>query len=250
VGSNPSQPVSLLEKAKKNGTILSVTDFERKLKLKGLCDKTIETYISCHNIFTRFIKNRNVTTDLIEDYLLKYNNRRNNLAVMKVLYPDLSKDIKFPRRNFRPKILPNKEQLRIFYDSLPSQYKVIFLLLASSGLRVGELLDAEIDFNNRMIVPRSHNGSTKHSWISFFNIECVPLLSNGIPEITVDGLSHLFLKTSKKCGIKIHPHLLRSVFAREMAMAGVQPQYVDAFCGRIPHSVLARNLYGLFSGSP
>ncbi len=168
---------------------------------------------------------------------------------MRVLYPDLSKDIKFPRRAFRPKILPNKEQLKIFYDNLPSQYKVIFLLLASSGLRVGELLDAEIDFNNRMIVPQSHNGSTKHSWISFFNTECIPLLSNGIPEITVDGLSHLFLKTSKKCRIKIYPHLLRSVFAREMSKGRSSGQIYRLFLRSNAPKRTGAPLLGLFPGS-
>ena len=236
VGSNPSQPVALLEKAHENGTILSVTDFERKLKLKGLCDKTIETYISCHNIFTRFIKNRNVTTELIENYLLKYRNRRNNLAVMRVLYPDLSKDIKFPRRTFKPKILPNKDQLRIFYENLPFQYKPIFLLLAESGLRVNELLNADFDTVYKMIIPKSHDGQTKHSWISFYRTDF-----DAITQITVDGLSHAFLRNSKATGIKVYPHLLRSVFAREMSRVGVQDRYIDAFCGRIPQSVLARN---------
>lgn len=35
--------------------------------------------------------------------------------------------------------------------------------------------------------------------------------------------------------------MLRSIFAREMSKAGVQDRYIDAFCGRVPQSVLARH---------
>jgi integrase len=221
-GSNPSGGLCLLDKP-------SIDTFEKKLKLRNLSEKTKKIYLRC---FKRFNKNK----ASIEDYLLSSKDKRNNLAMLKILYPDKVKDFKFPRRTFKPKILPTKLQLRLFYKALPKQYQPIFLLLAESGLRVGELLDCDIDRNNKMLIPHPHGGCTKHTWISFYCTEF-----DSIPKITVDGLSHVFLKTSKKCGIKINPHLLRSIFAREMAMAGVQPQYVDAFCGRIPQSVLARN---------
>ncbi len=71
-------------------------------------------------------------------------------------------------------------------------------------------------------------------------------VKEGFPEITVDGLNHVFKKISKKVGIHIYPHLLRSVFAREMSLRGVPDHYVDAFCGRVPQSVLARH-YSDFS---
>ena len=156
--------------------------------------------------------------------------------MLRILYPELTKGYKFPKRTWKPKILPNKEQLRTFYNSLPDKYKPIFLLLAESGLRAGELLNCKIDRTNKMLIPNGHNGSTKHSWVSFYRTEF-----QEIPKITINSLGHLFKKTSKKCGININPHLLRSVFAREMALKGVQPQYVDAFCGRTPQSVLARH---------
>ncbi len=60
--------------------------------------------------------------------------------------------------------------------ALPDKYKGIFLALASSGLRVSELLGAEIDANNRMLIPEAKNGSTKHAWVSFYNEESAALL--------------------------------------------------------------------------
>ncbi len=40
---------------------------------------------------------------------------------------------------------------------------------------------------------------------------------------------------------KIYPRFLRSVLAQERSKAGVQDRYIDAFCGRVPQSVLARH---------
>ena len=57
----------------------------------------------------------------------------------------------------------------------------------------------------------------------------------------VDTLNHVFKKVYVKTGIRVYPQLLRSVFAREMSLAGVPDRYIDAFCGRVPSSVLARH---------
>ncbi len=99
-----------------------------------------------------------------------------------------------------------------------------------------ELLHADLDKNNKMIVPNGHTGNTKHSYISFY---CTPV--DEIPKISAKRIEYIFKETSKKTGIKIYPHLLRSVFAREMALNGCPSHYIDAFCGRIPQSVLARS---------
>jgi len=231
-GSNPSDGLRFSNKCSKH----SIDTLQRKLILKNLSDKTIKIYSRCLKIFNTFIKNQDVTRELIEEYLIKSKNRRNNLAPLRVLYPELSNNIKFPKRKLKPKILPNKEQLMIFYNNLPSQYKPIFLLLGESGLRVSELLNANFDTVTKMIIPKSHEGQTKHSWISFYQTAFDSLL-----QITVDGLSHAFLKNSTSTGIKVYPHLLLSIFAREMSRAGVQDRFIDAFCGRIPQSVLARS---------
>lgn len=48
-------------------------------------------------------------------------------------------------------------------------------MYASSGLRRQEALHLDIedlDFQNRMIKPKAHNGRTEHTWLTFFNSEC------------------------------------------------------------------------------
>ncbi len=192
-----------------------------------MSDTTIKSYKCCYNQF-------NKSGLSIEQFLLKTKNKRNTLALFRLLYPDETKNFKFPRRIWKPKILPSKEQLRIFYNALPDREKTIFLLLAESGLRINELLNSDIDGN--MLIPKSHTGSTKHSFISFFNTSAV-----SIPKISAKRVQYIFKETSKKTGIMIYPHLLRSVFAREMSLAGCPSHYIDAFCGRTPQSVLARS---------
>ncbi len=114
-------------------------------------------------------------------------------------------------------------------------------MLASSGLRISELLNADIDKVKRMLIPQSHEDNTKSSWVSFYNEEAGAILKDEMPTITVSGLNHAFKKVSNKTGIHIYPHLLRAVFAQEMTCRQVPDRYIDAFCGRVPSSVLARH---------
>jgi intergrase/recombinase len=50
-----------------------------------------------------------------------------------------------------------------------------------------------------------------------------------------------FETTKKETGINITPQRLREWFCCEMGNLGVQDRYVDAFCGRVPKSVLSRH---------
>ncbi len=256
MGSNPSQPVSTVidfsnDSSNKTKLSINTKDFERFLRLeKCLSERTISDYISNVEAYLK-------SGLSIKDFLLGIKQTRsqqtykNYLAALKILFrdylnqPEIIKDFKFPRLAVKPKVLPSKAHLKIFYDALTDKYKVVFLMLASSGLRVSELLNAQIDKTDRMIIP-NHNSQTKNSWVSFYNEETAALLDAGFPKITVDGLNHVFKKTAVKTGINIYPHLLRAIFAREMNLRGVQDRYIDAFCGRVPQSVLAKH-YSDFS---
>ncbi len=49
-------------------------------------------------------------------------------------------------------------------------------------------------------------------------------------------------KTAKdKTGLNITPQKLRQWFCSEMLRLGISETYVDALCGRVPKSVLARH---------
>jgi intergrase/recombinase len=51
----------------------------------------------------------------------------------------------------------------------------------------------------------------------------------------------LWKSAREKTGLNITPQKVRQWFCSEMLRMGVSETYVDAFCGRVPKSVLARH---------
>jgi len=134
--------------------------------------------------------------------------------------------------------------------------KAIFLFFATTGLRRKELFKLKIkdvDFEKRMIIPEKDSSRTKMSWITFYNDEAEEALRGYLGSFNdLDKNRRLFPVTEtylrerckafeRKTGIRITPQILREWFAREMGRLGVPDRYVDAFCGRVPRSVLARH---------
>ncbi len=243
------------------GTSYHSEDFMKFLQVqKNLSDSTVENHLRNAKVFSEYIND--FTVEEIQRFLSEIKKERsawtykNYLATLKILFrdylkkPELIQDFKFPTHAIKPRIPPSREQLKTFFAALPSmKYKIIFLILASSGLRISELLSADIDTANRMLIPKSHDGNTKQSWISFYNMETEALLKQyeGNPfETSRNTVAHVFKDVSRETGIDISAQTLRSVFAKEMSMASVQDRYIDAFCGRTPQSVLARH-YSDFS---
>ena len=119
----------------------------------------------------------------------------------------------------------------------------------SSGLRISELLSVDIIKEDRMLIPKSHDGKTKKGWISFYNIETENWLKNYQDNpfnTSRNTVAHVFKEVAVKTNIKITPQTLRSIFAREMSLKKVPDRYIDAFCGRVPSSILAKH-YSDFS---
>jgi len=187
---------------------------------------------------------------------------KNALMALKVFFrdflqkPELVSSFKFPHRVFKPKQIVTKEQIRVFYGALDTtKEKALFLLYATSGLRRQEILTLtpeDVDFEKRMITPSNHLGETKKSWVSFYNQEAEQVLNKYLSEKKKSRSKRLFpmqrhedvelWKTAKeKTGANITPQKLRQWFCQEMINQGTSETYVDAFCGRVPKSVLARH---------
>jgi integrase len=129
------------------------------------------------------------------------------------------------------------------------------MLYATTGLRRDEILSLkpeDIDFSKRMITPDNHEGETKKSWVSFYNEEAEQALKEYLATKKPSRSDRLFpmqrqevvelWKTARdKTGLKITPQRLRQWFCSEMLRLGVSETHVDAFCGRVPKSVLARH---------
>lgn len=165
------------------------------------------------------------------------------------------------------KKLPSDEDVMKFFANLPTfEVQVVFLMLYSSGLRIGEILSLrlrDVEFASYCIdATKIHEGQTKHSWYSFFTDQTSDHLENYIKhthgkmelnhdykmdsDVTLFAISkrtvqQAFQKTSELVGIEINPHLLRSIFTDKCTRAGIKDKYIDAFCGRTSKGVLAKH---------
>jgi integrase/recombinase XerD len=187
---------------------------------------------------------------------------KNILMALKVFFrdffkaPEVVSSFKFPHQVFKPKQILNKEQLVQFYKCLETaKEKALFMLYATTGLRREEILSLkpeDIDFNKRMITPDNHNGETKKSWVSFYNEEAASVLNEYLAAkkpsrsqrmfpMQRDEVVELWKVARDITGMEITPQKLRQWFCSEMLRLGVSETYVDAFCGRVPKSVLARH---------
>lgn len=131
------------------------------------------------------------------------------------------------------------------------KYQALFLLIASSGLRFGEALilrRIDIDIKKRMLLPKSHDtDTTKRAWVTFYNRETAKYLT-WIHQLrptdrvfpSADSIYRAFATTQYLSNIYITPQILREWFYEEMGTLSVPDRYIDAFCGRVPKSVLSR----------
>jgi len=182
---------------------------------------------------------------------------KNLLGALKVFFrdflnsPEVVKSFKFPRPVFKPKIVPTREEMQRFFDSIDTKIgRALFLFYASSGLRKNEVLWLNkdcIDFEKRMIVPTGHSGVTKTSYVSFYNRETeqalntIELGEDRLFNVSDRQYKKIWKLAKKRSGLHITAQKLREWFCCEMGALGVSDRYIDAFCGRTPKSVLARH---------
>ncbi len=215
-------------------------------------------------VFRRMQKDyHEVTKEDLRDYLFRFKQNHAPATVagviktLRVFYrdflgcPELVDSFKFPHIPYEPKVVVSRKEIKTCHTSLSSEFaKALFLFYASSGLRKGEVLSLsveDIDFKKRMIIPNNHYGVTKSSYVSFFNGEAEEALNkldrNGDKLFNVSDRQYkiMWKSAQRRSGLHITAKRLRDWFCYEMGNLGVSDRYIDAFCGRTPKSVLARN---------
>jgi intergrase/recombinase len=105
-------------------------------------------------------------------------------------------------------------------------------------------MNATINQETRAITPTNHEQySTKNSYVSFYNEEAehYPRAINYNLKVSEVSIRRWFKVAHNKTGIHITPQILRQWFCVQMTDLGVSDRYIDSFCGRTPHSILARH---------
>ena len=257
----PDREITLTDKKS------SIEQYEKfaKDELK-LNEKTITNHLSTISRFLAHSKGI-ITKTTVKEFLDSNESdswKSNQLKALRKYIRDFLKlgnwinEFAFTRSKAKIKNeLPDNEQLAKFCVLLPHQTQMIFLVMHSSGLRIGEVLSlrfSNYDQNTNMIdASKIHEGSTKSSWISFITEQTAEFLDDYITfdldiendgqlfKMNVRSVQNAFKTISEQSGIIINPHLLRTIFAEKCRNAGLEKEYINAFCGRTSQGVLERN---------
>jgi len=249
---------------------VDLNDFKRFLKIDlALSRLTITAHVSKMNNFFSHVKKPidSITKDDVRSYLevIREKYQSNTyccfIKALRRFFRDyLNKpelcSFKFPTIPFKPKMIEfDKTDLVRFYEAIDHNVvKMMFLGYCVSGLRRNDLMylmKSELNRDNRMII-KNNDSLTKHKWITFYNDELAINLDNYLdsridsnPRVFVAAEYRTFEKywdiAQDKAKLSITPKDLRDFFCVEMTNLGVPDRYIDAYCGRIPKSILGRN---------
>lgn len=224
-------------------------NFERTMRVAwGLADSTIKCRMrTAKRLVQDFGHPLKVSREDILDFIEKYGTQ-NTYKGVRVIYGryfnlGVVDDVKIPQSEPKPKEIPSDRVIKDVFYNLPNlDHKTAYLILASSGLRRGEMVGLtpeEVDYGSRMLTPNKRT-STKRTWISFYNEEAEKYLKKlgRLPDRNKDIYTQ---RWREKSDGRITPQTLRSWFADKMGRLGVSDRYIDAFCGRVPKSVLGKH---------
>lgn len=243
-------------------------DFEGLLEIdKNLADRTVKQHTRNIKKFLKFVDKplAQIGKEEIRNWLRKWKENyatstyANKVKSLRVFFrdhlrSDIAENLSMPQPQPNNDSPPSKEQIQELYEAMDSiRDKTALLMFATTGLRRNELFSLtkeDIDFDKRMIVP-GKNSRTKRTYVTFYSEEAEKHLEEYLNEKDIENelfsirprsSNRIFRKYSKKAGIEtITPQDLRKWFSEELRDKGVSGEHIDAFCGRVPQSVLARH---------
>ena len=248
----------------------SVNDYSEFAKNElNLTDNTIQNHKSQIKSFLEYFDGA-ININTVREYLDSNDSqswKSNQVKAFRRYIRDYLKlgnwinEFDFGNVSVKIKEIPNDSNILIFFNSLPNNHRLVFLVLLTTGLRIGEVCKLKVsNFNldTLMInVSNFHSGLTKSSWITYTtrqtgNFLIQHIKHNGLEQddylfdLSTSAIQKIFKKTSNDTSIRINPHLLRSVFTEKCTIARIHEKYIDAFCGRVQEQVI-RKYYSDYS---
>ena len=255
---------SIKTSVKKNLTTTEYPDF---LKRRRYSRNTIKTYISFLEQFQRFISPKKLNEiDLKEitrymNYLIqreKVASSTQNQAInaLKCYYENMlgwekfSHTIERPRKEKKlPKILSEKEVLRMIQVTDNLKHKLIICILYSAGLRKGELLNLrkeDIFFDKNLIFVRGGKGRKDRTTILSDNLKKLLrvyvrdfkpnywiLEGNKRQQYSASSVGRVISIAAKRANLNrtISAHMLRHSFATHLLEQGLDLRYIQQLLG-------------------
>jgi len=267
--------------------LLTRSENTKKTYLKGLA-KFVE-YKQIQNLdqFVEEVKQKQNQNEIVKDfavYLASKNLAPKTVAAwissLKKFFAanGLKVDVDIPIKifNIHEDVLPNKEDLRRILSEVDLRMKVIITMLASSGMRIGELHNlklGDIDLSKEIptVKIKGVGAKERKSRITFISKEAKKFLEEYLnrrkslgeelnensPVIArEDGkpmsyqniqylLEGVFRRYSKKVGKRytLHAHCLRKWFKTQLISAGVPAPIVDRLTGHSRYLAQEYELY-------
>jgi site-specific recombinase XerD len=268
-------------------SLLTRSENTKKTYLKGLAKFLEYKQIQDLDSFVEKVKESQNQDEIVKDFAVYLANK--NLAPKSVAawVSSLKKffnsnglrvNVDIPLRifNIHEDTLPEKEDLKRIVEEADLRMKVVITMLASSGMRIGELHNLKLgDIDLTKEVPtvriRGIGSKERKSRITFISKEARKFLEEYLnrrkelgeelnensPVIArEDGkpmsyqnihylLEKLFRKHSKKVGKRftLHTHCLRKWFKTQMLTAGVPAPIVDRLMGHARYLAQEYELY-------
>ena len=269
--------------------LLTRSENTEKTYLKGLCAFTKTMEIDNLDEFVEKIKSQTIDADDVhKGFVINLANK--NLApktvgawsasLRKFLLAngiELKRTTQIKIYNIHEDTLPSREDLKKVLSNSSLRTKTMILLLASSGLRVGELRNlkmSDIDINSDpgLVKIKGLTAKERKSRLTFFSNESKQVLqeylehrknnghqitqesflftTNGGTQMSYQNLQFIlnnaFKKVSKKEGKRygLHAHSLRKFFKTQLISAGVPGPMVDRLAG---HSRYLSREYELYT---
>jgi site-specific recombinase XerD len=267
--------------------LLTRSENTKKTYLKGIAKFVEYKQIQNLDSFLEEVKQKQNQNEIVKDFAVYLANK--NLAPKSVaawvsslkkffIANGLKVDVDIPLRifNVHEDILPDKNDLKKILSEVDLRMKVIITMLASSGMRVGELYNlkiGDIDLSKEIPTIRIKGTGAKErkSRITFISKEAKKFLEEYLnqrkslgeelnensPVIArEDGksmsyqniqylLEGVFRKYSKKVGKRftLHAHCLRKWFKTRLISAGVPAPIVDRLTGHARYLAQEYELY-------
>jgi len=268
-------------------SLLTRSENTKRTYLKGIAKFIQYKGIENLDLFVEEVKQKQNQNEVVKDfaiYLAGKNLAPKSVAAwvssLKKFFTanGLKVDVDIPLRifNVHEDVLPSKEDLKRILQEVDLRMKVMITMLASSGMRVGELHNlklGDIDFSKEVpsVKIKGVGAKERKSRITFISLEARKFLEeylnrrNSLGEnldenspvvaredgksMSYQNLQYLlegtFKKYSKKVGKRymLHAHCLRKWFKTQLISAGVPAPIVDRLTGHSRYLAQEYELY-------
>lgn len=240
------------------------SEFRNELTRKGFRQNSIESYVSCVDVFLKYFEKAEtepirINENQIKNYLSNFkshNTQRANHSAIKCFYkyvlhqPNKFRYIEYCKRDRRLPIVLSADEIQKLFNACSNlKHKAILSLLYSAGLRVSEVINLKITHidSSRMVINiiDAKGGKDRQVMLNESVLELlrnyykaykpVEYLFNGqFSNQYTDRSINEFLKTyAARAGIKkrIHAHLLRHCTFTHMVESGTDINLIQRLAG-------------------